>query len=85
MSTTVAPDTIADAEDWDLSDPTVNHYMRRSDIIAGIVDGKPRRAIYGTSFVPESQGGGETVRRRSPICDECARRYSAMGTKASRG
>ena len=57
---------------------TVNHYLRKADIIGALVDGRPRRAICGTRFVPSSQGAGDAAAPKAPICDECARKFASL-------
>ncbi len=58
----------------------LNHYLLKTDITAGIVEGRPARALCGEVFVPHAQGGGETSVIGAAICPLCARRYQVIGT-----
>ena len=56
----------------------LNHYARQSQILAGLVDGRPVRGLCGARFLPRSQGGGEVSSARRPICDRCRTIYESL-------
>lgn len=56
----------------------VNHWVLKSAILAGVVNGEPARALCGESFVPSSQSGGSTADTTASLCLPCQSVYDGL-------
>ncbi|MBN6192074.1 DUF3039 domain-containing protein [Aneurinibacillus sp. BA2021] len=56
----------------------VNHWVRKSAILAGVVTGEAARALCGQSFVPSSQGGGSAADTTASVCPLCESVYDGL-------
>ncbi|WP_402843727.1 DUF3039 domain-containing protein [Microbacterium sp. GXS0129] len=74
MSTTpIIPQNTIDALEEMFNRPTtVNHYVKKADITAGIVHGTPVTAPCGAMFVLRARGGDVAAHGpQTIICPEC--------------
>jgi hypothetical protein len=75
------PDTRTLPKEGQPTEPSVNHYVRKSRITQGLVDGTPQKAICGASVKIGTFGGGRTDtlhRRNSVVCDTCFTIYMGL-------
>lgn len=56
----------------------VNHWVPKSAILAGVVNGEPALALCGQSFVPSSQGGGSAADVAASLCPLCESVYDGL-------
>ncbi|MEW2010756.1 DUF3039 domain-containing protein [Microbacterium sp. NPDC078814] len=56
----------------------MNHWVHKSAILAGVVNGEPARALCGVIFVPSSQGGGSTEDTTASLCLPCQSVYAGL-------
>jgi hypothetical protein len=67
-----------DADTREQSGGLVNHWMRRTDILAGTVEGRAGRALCGVEFVPRARGNGSPASTGASTCSECDALYSRL-------
>ncbi|WP_200329621.1 DUF3039 domain-containing protein [Leucobacter sp. L43] len=63
--------------------PDLNHYIRKTDILRGVVDGSPAKALCGEMVVPDHQGaqaipGHEVAHRELKTCPVCENIFDSL-------